>query len=161
MDNTDLGTQFQAICKKAELAQEKIDDAGRNELRTEEAGSAKASDTADHRVRANTVQDQGSEPLQELRDTWRTHVAKARKDRNQRRADLDASKAVLNAGQAESYAREAIEFALDAINDAEEAVLDALQVRASANALVADQVCAAHAATAAKPRRDTDDWAER
>jgi len=96
----------------------------------------KASNAADYQVRADTVQDQAFAPWQEIRDRWRSHVAKVKKDIKQKKVELNASEAVENAGTAESYARGATEFALDGIDEAEDAVLSALQARAAANALV-------------------------
>jgi len=133
MGDPDLSTQFQAICQKAEVAREKIEDASRKQLRPRHA---EASDAVTGQVSADIVQDEASEPWQEIRDRWRSHVVKVRKDITTKRADLDATEALKNAGMAESYAREAIEFALDAVDEAEQAVLDALQARAGANALV-------------------------
>lgn len=134
MGDTDLSTQFQAICQKAEAAREKIEEASRKQLRTAAPGThAEAPDAATHPVSADIVQDEASEPWQEIRERWRSHVAKRKEDIKTQRAELDATEAVKNAGMAESYAREAIEFALDAVDDAEQAVLDALQARATAN----------------------------
>jgi len=123
----DLSTQFQAICQKAEVAREKIEDASRKQL---PPTHAEASDADTHQVSADIIGDEASEPWQEIRDRWRSHVVKVRKDITTKRADLDATEALKNAGMAESYAREAIKF------EAQEAVLDALQARATANALV-------------------------
>lgn len=135
--DTDLSTQFQAICQKAEVAREKIQDASRKQPRTAAPSThAEASDAGTHQVSADIVQDEPSEPWQDIRDRWRSHVARRKKDIKTTRAELDAADAVKNAGMAESYAREAIEFALDAVDEAEEAVLDALHARATANALV-------------------------
>jgi hypothetical protein len=135
--DTDLTTRFQAICQKAEVARQEIEDASRRQPRTAAPGThAEASDAGSHHVSADIVQDDASEPWQDICDRWRRHVAKARKDIKGQRAELDASRAVENAGQAESYARQAIEFALDAVDEAEDAVLDALHARATANALV-------------------------
>ena len=137
MSDTDLSTQFEAICRKADAAREKIAYASRKQIRTAAPGThAEASDARTHQVSADIVQDDASEPWQEIRDRWRRHVAKTRKDIKTQSSDLDAAQAVENAGTAESYAREAIEFALDAVDEAEDAVLDALQARATANALV-------------------------
>ena len=137
MGDTDLSTQFQAICQKAEVAREKIEDASRKQLRAAAVSlHAEASDAGTYWVSADIVQEEASEPWQDIGDRWRSHAAKVRKNIKTQRAELDAGEAVQNAGMAESYARQAIEFALDAVDEAEDAVLDALQARATANALV-------------------------
>ena len=137
MVDADLSTKFQEICKRATIAQQKVEDASRNQLGSNVSGThRKASDTADHHARVDTGQDAAPEPWQEIRDKWRSHRAKVRKHVKKQKSELDAVQAVQNAGTAESYAKEAIEFALDAIDEAEYAVLDAVHARATANAPV-------------------------
>jgi len=137
MGDTDFSTQFQAICQKATVAQEKIKNACRCQHMTEVAGTqGRASQAAGHQVRADTGQGAASARWQEIRDRWRRHVEKLPSDIQKTKADLNASDAMQNAGAAESYAREAIQFALDAIDGAENAALDAISARATANALI-------------------------
>jgi hypothetical protein len=137
MGDTDFSTQFEAICHKATVAQEKIKNACRRQHTTEVAGTqGRASQAAGHQVRADTGQGAPSARWQEIRDRRRRHVEKLRSDIKKTKADLNVSDAMQNAGAAESYAREAIQFALDAIDQAEDAALEAISARATANALI-------------------------
>lgn len=138
MAHTDLSAQFQKICDRANAANAKIQAANlrnRGQLPDVAGRPSEASETTDHRMKADAAHDQASEQWQEIRDKWRGHLTKVRKDLRTRKAELDATDAMRDAGMAELNAREAIDFAQDAIEVAEDAVLDALQARATANAL--------------------------
>jgi len=137
MGDTDLSTQFQAICQKATVAHEKIKNANDSQHGTKVVGTqGRAPDAARHQAGADTGQGAVPARWQEFRGRWRSHVEKVNSHIEKSKADLNASEAVRDAGTAESYAREAIQFALDAIDEAEDAALDAVSARAKANALI-------------------------
>jgi len=137
MGDTDFSTQFQAICQKATVAHEKIENANESQRRTKVTGTqGRAPDPARHQVGADTGQGAVPARWQEFRDRWRSHVEKVNSHIENSKADLKASGAMRDAGTAESYAREAIQFALEAIEEAEHAALDAISARAKANALI-------------------------
>ncbi len=138
MLHTDLSAQFQNICDRANAANTKIQAANqqnRGQLPDLTGRPSEPSEMADHRANFDAAHEQASEQWQEIRDKWRGHLAKVRKDLRTEKAELDATEAMQNAGTAELYAKEAIDFAQDAIEEAEDAVLEALQARAKANAL--------------------------
>ena len=104
-----------------------------DQLETEVGGARdKATAAADQlKTKADDARDGASSQWQAIRDSWHSHVAKARK-RVKNTADIfDARRAALDADLAEDYAYDAIDFALNAIDEAEFAALTAMYSRAS------------------------------
>jgi hypothetical protein len=82
--------------------------------------------------KADAARDDASSEWQEIRDSWHSHVAKARTRVQTAEDRLSAHQAERDADVAETYAYDAIEFALDAIDEAEVATMSALYARAIA-----------------------------
>src|ERR1700742_4287489 len=136
MQEADLSAKFEKISDRAKAAADELKVAGhtsRDELKTD-VGRARdnASAAADQlKTKGDDARDDASSQWQTIRDSWHSHVAKARK-RVQNAADtFDARQAALDADLAEDYAYDAIDFALNAIAEAESAALTAIYARAS------------------------------
>ena len=136
MQHTDLSEKFEKISDRAKAATDELKAAGdttRDQLETEVGGARdKATAAADQlKTKADDARDGASSQWQAIRDSWHSHVAKARK-RVKNTADIfDARQAALDANLAEDYAYDAIDFALNAIDEAESAALTAMYARAS------------------------------
>jgi hypothetical protein len=74
-----------------------------------------------------------SDSWSDVQDSWNAHLAKARKDVDQRKAEFNASDAEDRADWAEGDADLAIDYAYSAIEEAEYAVLDAILARREAD----------------------------
>jgi len=74
-----------------------------------------------------------SDDWSDVQTSWNAHLAKARKDLDQRKADFNASNAEDTADMAEADAEYAIDYAYSAIEEAEAAVLDAIYARREAD----------------------------
>ncbi len=136
MADTDLSTQFQAVCQKATDADRKINNARLSQQSPAATDApSTAPDVAGHRSSPDPGDDAVAARWQRFHGRWRSHVDRVNGHIEKHRADLNASDAVREAGTAESYAKEAIQFALDAIDEAEEATLQAMSARAKADAL--------------------------
>jgi hypothetical protein len=83
------------------------------------------------KTKADDARDGASSQWQAIRDSWHSHVAKARKRVKNTADTFDARQAALDANLAEDYAYDAIDFALNAIDEAESAALTAMYARAS------------------------------
>jgi len=138
MVQIDLSDYFQQMCKQAEWSLNQVQDVVQSGSGQPQTTKDKRSDTADDRTRTDTAQDKASGQWEELRDHWRTHVAKLRKATEKKVAELDADGAAHYADEAESDARHAIGHAMDAIEEAKRSVIYALGARAEANTLASD-----------------------
>jgi hypothetical protein len=137
MQHTDLNGNFEKISDRAKAASEELKAAGdttRDKLETEVAGARdKATAAADQlKTKADDACDGASSQWQAIRDSWHSHVARARKRVKNTADAFDARQAALDADLAEDYAYDAIDFALNAIDEAESAALTAMYTRASA-----------------------------
>jgi hypothetical protein len=136
MQHTDLSEEFGKISDRAKTATDELKAAGdstRDQLETEVAEARdKATAAADQlKTKADDARDGASSQWQAIRDSWHSHVAKAR-ERVKNTADtFDVRQAALDANLAEDYAYDAIDFALNAIDEAESAALTAMYARAS------------------------------
>jgi hypothetical protein len=136
MQHTDLNGNFEKISDRAKAASEGLKAAGdttRDKLETEVAGARdKATAAADQlKTKADDACDGASSQWQAIRDSWHSHVARARKRVKNTADAFDARQAALDADLAEDYAYDAIDFALNAIDEAESAALTATYARAS------------------------------
>jgi hypothetical protein len=137
MQDTDLSAKFEKISDRAKAATDELKAAGhttRDELKTDADGARdKATAAADQlKTKADDARNDASSQWQTIRDSWHSHVAKARKRVKDTADTFDARQAALNAELAEDYAYDAIDFALNAIDEAESAALTAMYARASA-----------------------------
>ena len=136
MQHTDLSEEFEKISDKVKAATDELKAAGdttRDQLETNVAGARdKATAAADQlKTKADDARDDASSQWQAIRDSWHSHVAKARERVKVTADTFDARQAALNANLAEDYAYDAIDFALNAIDEAESAALTAMYARAS------------------------------
>jgi hypothetical protein len=76
---------------------------------------------------------QASDSWDDVQRSWNAHIAKARRDVDQRKAELNASNAQDRADLAEADAELAIDYAYSTIEEAEYAVLDAILARREAD----------------------------
>ena len=130
MQDTDLSAKFEQISDRAKAATDELKAAGhstRDGLKTDADGARdKATAAADQlKTKANDARNDASSQWQTIRDSWHSHVAKARKRVKDTADTFDARQAALNADLAEDYA-------YDAIDEAESAALTAMYARASA-----------------------------
>ena len=137
MQETDLSATFEQISHRAKAATDELKAAGhttRDELKTDVDGARdKATAAADQlKTKADDARDDASSQWQAIRDSWHSHVAKARTRVKNAADTFDAREAALEADLADDYAYDAIEFALNAIDEAESATLTAMYARASA-----------------------------
>ena len=136
MQDTDLSAKFEKISDRAKAATDGLKAAGhttRDELKTEadEARAKATAAAAQLKTKADDARDGASSQWQAIRDSWHSHVAKARKRVKNTADAFDARQAALDADLAEDYAYDAIDFALNAIDEAESAALTAMYARAS------------------------------
>ena len=122
MADTDLSAKFEQISDRAKAATDELKAAGhttRDELKTDADGARdKATAAADQlKTKADDARNDASSQWQTIRDSWHSHVAKARKRVKDTADTFDARQAALNADLAEDYAYDAIDFALNAIDE--------------------------------------------
>jgi hypothetical protein len=92
MVDADLITKFQEICTRAKLAQQKVEDASRDESGSDAAAThANASEATDHDAKGHTVQDAAPEAWQDIGDGLRSPRAKVRKHVKKTRSELGFS----------------------------------------------------------------------
>lgn len=142
MVETDLKDYFRELCKQSEWSLQKIQDAGQSNANRPQTDAAATKPTgtqvSDDRKRRHTTDHEASDRWQELREQWRSHVAKLKADSGKKLVELDATGAAYFARDAESDAQHAIAHALEAIEEAERSVICALNARASAERLASE-----------------------
>lgn len=138
MVQTDLSDYFKEMCKQAEWSLNQVQDAVRSCGGPPQTTKDQQSDTADDKATTDTTEDKGSGQWEELREHWRTHVDKLKKDTEKKVAELDADSAAHYAGEAETDAQHAIGHAMDSIEEAKRSVIYAVRSRAEANTLASD-----------------------
>src|SRR6202046_4622488 len=124
MQHTDLSEKFEKISDRAKAATDELKAAGdtsRDKLETDGPGARdKATAAADQlKTKADDGRDGASSQWQTIRDSWHSHVAKARKRVKNTAKTFDARQAALDGNLAEDYASDAIDFALNAIDEGE------------------------------------------
>ena len=89
------------------------------------------------RASANAKEANVSESWQDMQKTLTAHIAKARQNVGDKKAEIDVNRAEARAEGAEDDALFAIDYAYVTIEEAESAVLDAVVARNHANELAA------------------------
>ena len=106
----------------------------RAELESSVTSVRNSADAGAKKLQAKTqaAGQKASDDWDDVQRSWSAHIAKARKDIDQRKAEFSASNAEDRAEWAESDAELAIDYAYSAIEEAEYAVLDAILARREA-----------------------------
>jgi hypothetical protein len=107
------------------------------EQSADEARAAAQAQADKLRESATATEAHVSASWNDLQERWREHVAKMRRDIDDKKAVLDAKVAESRAEDAEGDALFAIDYAYATVEEAEYAVLDAISARMKADELAA------------------------